>query len=165
MGNEFTYAQYGKGTTAGRYVLVCNSVSVGDWVNDFKTDYKLVTPVQVRHNFWASYPVLDGSFPAIVWEHSFTVYHSATNYKGFIDWYYNLFNIYQAQPAQLSLYDEALNTGSSTLAAPVCIDFGACYLQDGPRLKQPEALLMYAAGMAEVKFIGSVQPIVDASTI
>lgn len=149
---------WGTASTGGRYHLLTNSIVVGDWVLSYKTEMKLITDVMKRHNFWATTVKLDGSYPALVYEHSFQIYKESLDYKQFAQWFTGLYSLYQGSTYSLQLTDGAN-------ADYLFVDYGSCYFQDGPRLKTPDELLMFSAGLTEFKFVGSAAPTIIVSPL
>ena len=146
---------YGTGTTAGSYILKFNNVTLGDWVENFKTIQKR-TPVQLRNNFWSKTMVMDGYYPAVTYEHEITIYNEEASKAAFIS-FFNAFTDYFYETAK-SL--KIINV--SGVSDVDLVDFGSCFLQEPPALKNPDALLLHAAGMITLRFVGNTKPTVTS---
>jgi hypothetical protein len=145
-------ASYEDATTAGNYTLTHSGVTLGNWVNDYTSNPRLATEVQQRHNLWSTVVILDGSDPALVWDHEFTVYTESGSMHGFMNKYFetsNRFYVNRARPLRIQSGD----TNS------VVIDFGNCYFV-GQGLGEPSSLLLHRAGMLKLKFWGTQTPTV-----
>lgn len=140
---------YLSATTAGNYILKFGGFTLGTWVEKFTSSMKRHNEVQVRHNFWSTAVVLDGQFPAIVYEHEFTLYADAVSRETFAEEFHDFSDYFSGLENLLEIQDAD--------GASIC-SFGMCYLTGQPELKTPEALLMFAAGFVALKFIGRTKP-------
>ncbi len=129
--------------------LVFSGTTLGNHVHSWTPTPRRTTPIDERHNFWATTVVLDGSYPQLVWDHEFLVYTEPTtpNKYAFAKDFLAYMNYVTGDPQDLRL-----KVGSTTVVA--C---GSCYL-DIPSLSDPEDLLLYEAGIVHFKFIGTSIP-------
>jgi len=148
-----------------RQVLVFGSTQIGSRVHSFRSTFRRATPVKVRHSYWSTQPILDGGYPAIVWDHTFTVYTEAGSVLGLAEEFFDLVSKVSGETQSLQLKPTLVtSTTSSGLVAAVTVttpvkDFGNCYLQDSPELSQPEQFLMSCAGMFTLQFLGTTKPV------
>jgi len=108
----------------------------------------------VRHNFWDTTVLLDGSYPALLWEHEFVLYTEGSSLSNFANIFVGLSDRVAAAPTSLKI---------SYVASPTLtlVDFGDCYMQDKPTLIKPDMLLHQEAGFIRVSFLGSTKPVVS----
>ncbi len=92
---------------------------------------------------------MDGRYPAIYYQHDFMLYREKGSRDLFAKDYNNLVDLITDLPANLTL-----NDGDT---ATVIADFGACYF-DSAAMKNPDALLLHAAGFINLKFVGATKP-------
>lgn len=134
-----------------RLVLVYNTTTLGTYLHGFVSFVSRATPINVRHNFWDSTVVLDGSYPAQVWEHNFVLYHEAANLKAFADDFLALSDQFYGTAATLKISLASSPSGTY-------MTFGSCLLQDKPALQKPDLLLQQQAGFFGLSFLGSIKP-------
>lgn len=134
------------GTT--QFTLVFSGTTLGEHVHSLRTARKLATAVNPRHNTWATYVVLDGNYPALVWNHVFTIYNEESSRTDYANWYWGISSIYSNKPYSLELQDGKGNT---------VVSFGDCQLFDDSQ-KEPQELLIAAAGLLELHFYGTTCP-------
>jgi hypothetical protein len=103
--------------------------------------------VEVIHNHWASQALLDGQYPAIVYEHEFVISKESTGRVGYIGDYLSMTSYMTADPQTVELE----NNGNTAMW------FGECYL-DKPEQAEPEDMLLVEAGLIRLRFIGTVLP-------
>lgn len=134
-----------------RLTLVYSGTTLGTYLHGFTTSYGRATPVNIRHNFWDTTVLLDGSYPALVWNHEFTLYTENGSVAGFAKDFIGLSDkiVGTAQDLRISY----ANSPALTL-----LQFGNCYLDDAPSVQQPELLLLQSAGFIKVKFLGNTKP-------
>lgn len=146
-------ASYGSATTAGNYTLVFSGGMLGSWVEKFTSTPRRLTEIQERQNFWSTSVILDGSYPAFVYDHEFTLYTENGSLLGFIKDFYGLHSKFtnRARPLRLML-------GDTTSPA---VDFGDCYLKQFGA-DEPQDLLLHRAGMLKLQFVGTSVPTVIA---
>jgi hypothetical protein len=130
------------------YTLTFSSMPVGTRVHAFKTDIQRATEVNVRHNFWGNKIILDGSYPAIIWNHTFIVYTERPNVKDFVNAFFAMSNFFTGVPRTLTVVS---SFGTE-------IDFGSCYMSNPVELSSPDHLLQHKAGFIQLGFVGSVRP-------
>jgi hypothetical protein len=135
-----------------RFVLLYNSIQVGTYVHGFLSSFARATPINVRHNFWDTSVILDGSYPALVWDHDITLYTESGSLKGLAEQYFALSTLVSGVPAPLTI---------SYASSPglALINFGSCLLNDRPGVQKPEQLLLQEAGFFTVSFLGSTKPV------
>lgn len=140
---------YGEATTAGNFTLVHSGTALGLWIDAWNTKARRLTEIAERQNFWSQQVILDGSYPALAWDHSFTVYSEANSLNTYINSYVALANRIQSRAYPLEIW-----SGTST---PVVWYFGNCYLKDFGQ-EEPKDLMLHAAGMIRLNFVGTVIP-------
>lgn len=141
---------YGQATTAGNYTLVCSGSTIGNWVESFVTKERRLNEVTERTSFWSTTTRLDGSYPALIFKHTFTVYFEAASRELFAKAFFDITNHFHGVGSPLFLI--------SGYTSPVTIFFGNCYLTQEPQLKNPDALLLHSAGMISLEFTGTLVP-------
>ena len=129
------------------FTLSFSGTSLGDSVHTLQASFQRLTQVAQRHNFWATNVLLDGGYPALVYEHTFVIYKEAAGRVEYVDYFYDLANQIVADPQEL-----LLKAGGNNVFA-----FGDCYLANTDQ-KEPSDLLMLAAGMSQLTFWGTVIP-------
>ncbi len=134
-----------------RLVLVYNTTTVGTYLHGFVSSVSRATAINVRHNFWDITALLDGSYPAQVWEHNFVLYHEAANLKQFADDFLGLSDLF---------YGTATGLRISLASSPsgTYMSFGSCLLQDKPVLQKPDLLFQQQAGFFGLSFLGTTKP-------
>jgi len=142
-------ASFDDATTAGNYTLTHSNSMLGNWVDAFNSKFARLTDIARRQNFWASSVLLDGSFPAQVWDHTFRLYTEAGSLGEFYEKFLRLHDAIGSSPATLVINDgDTVNT---------VIGFGLCYLS-GADLEVPENFLLHRAGFITVAFVGNTRP-------
>lgn len=136
-----------------KFTLVFSGTTLGDHVHTYQSKPVRVSEIDAKHNFWASSAILDGSYPALVWEHQFSLYKSATNEVEFVRFFVNLATHVNSRPLPLELKYE-----TQTVVA-----FGSCYL-DVSEHEEPDSLLHTAAGLVSLRFRGTSLPSVSTIT-
>ena len=61
------------------YTLVFSGDTIGTHIHDWKTTSRRMSEIAERQNFWASDVILDGRYPALVYEHVFMLYMESTD--------------------------------------------------------------------------------------
>ena len=141
-------SEYGSTT----FTLVFSGTNVGDSVHSMLSNFRRVTEVSLRHNLYSPKLLLDGSYPALIWEHAFEVYNEESWQIPQIQAFYDLRTLINSRPQELQL--------QSNVGTPV-IAFGNCYLQE-PRQEEPEDMLLAAAGVWALKFLGTDVPSISS---
>lgn len=136
-----------------RFTLVFSGTIMGTTLDGFTAEPRRVSEIIVKQNFWASKAVVDGSYPALVWNHRFRVFTEAGSIGGFVEKFLNMSDWIAGVPYPLTI---------ATSLGPH-IAFGNCYLQN-PSLSLPERLLMQRAGFVEVEFVGNTKPTLVSTT-
>lgn len=145
------------------YELRFDSVNIGTQVHEYRPGLTRNTNINERHNLWWTNMVLDGEYPAMVYSHSFQVYHTTPSVAAvpsvsppmrgnelFYKWFLDFASVHTThRPKTLELLDFG--------TANVRFDFGLCYLQQA-NPNTPEALLLFSAGVVELTFLGSTLP-------
>lgn len=131
-----------------KYTLVFSGTTLGDHLHGFHSRFRRATEVRARHCFWDSDVILDGSYPALIWEHTFTLYTESGSVVGFTQEFLNLADHIQGTPLNLKII---------TSVGTLVLDFGSCYLQE-PDLEKPDMLLFQKAGFVNARFIGNTKP-------
>ncbi len=144
-------ASYDDATTAGNFTLIHSTVMLGNWIEDFNSSFGRLTPIARRQNFWSSDIILDGRYPAQVWDHTFKLYTEGGSLGELYDKFLDIYDQIHSDPATLTI-----NDGDT---ATELFQFGACYLEDAS-LETPEAFLKYNAGLITVTFVGNTRPTV-----
>ena len=136
-------------STYGSHVLtlVYSGTTLGDHIHGMQTMPQRMTAVRRCHNFWASVPVLDGRYPALVYEHTFLVYNEEVSELDYLRWYAELAQQIAGDPYPLEV---RINDN-------VAVAFGNCYVEPASQ-KEPDTLLLHAAGVVELPFIGTDIP-------
>jgi hypothetical protein len=132
--------------TQGQYILSFNGVPIGSWIDGFSTNVRRVNAVGIRQNFWSSVTVLDGKYPALVYEHTFQVFFEAISREALAQAYMALTTFYLNR-----VYPLAIIGGFG-------MSFGNCYLEEGPTMKEPDILLRHRAALISLKFLGNTRP-------
>ena len=141
----------GDASTVGNRTLEFNSIQVGNWVESFNSTWRRTSDIQEVQCFWANEAILDGGFPALIWEHEITIYDEEADRKTFADFFVDLGDKVNASRQSLEIV-----AASASYAA---VDFGLCYIQP-PELVEPDALLLFEAGFVTLRFIGTTKPVV-----
>lgn len=134
-----------------RYALEFNGSNIGTYVHGFQSSFQRVTAINPRHNFWDTTVLLDGSYPALVWDHKFVLYTEGTSLNDFAVKYLNLADLVAGSAAALKIVNASSPSG-------VLLNFGSCYFSASPELQKPELLLLQEAGFITVSFLGSTKP-------
>jgi len=129
------------------FTLAFSGSAVGDHVYSSKSKSRMVARPSERQNYWSSQVVLDGRYPALVYDHDFVVYRETEYRLDYAKWYYELAQRIDGDPHAL-----ALKIGDDVVVA-----FGDCYLLE-PQQQEPDSLLLQAAGMVVVSFLGTSIP-------
>lgn len=154
-------ASFDDAVTAGNYTLVFSGVripssawipGVNGWVETFTSNYRRLTSINERQNFTAASVILDGRFPAQVWEHEFRLYTETGSLGQFAELVYKFHDEINELPLPLSIHDG--DTANSV------VDFGNCYIEP-VELDEPSELLLHAAGFVRVTFFGTTRPVVN----
>lgn len=132
------------------YTLAFPTSLVGDRVHSYNTSVKRATEINVRQNLWASYVILDGRYPALVYQHDFEIYMEKTTPRLYTK---ALFDIVRTMVTS----DPMALTMKNGLTSSDVIAFGQCYLVP-PEQSKPEELMMLEAGLFKVKFMGTECP-------
>lgn len=146
-------ASYGNATSAGNFTLVFSGGLLGSWVEGF-TSVPRRSEIAERQNFWSTDTILDGSYPALTWDHEFTLYTEAGSVGGFMNSYFALANKFYSRSRPLRI---CWGTEVSSLR----VDFGNCYMKPFS-LENPSELLLHRAGMIKLAFVGTQTPTVIA---
>jgi hypothetical protein len=141
-------------TGFARHTLTVSSNILGTYVHGFNSGFSRPTPIAVRHNFWDTTVLLDGSYPALLWEHEFVLYTEGGSLGGLAATFLNISDKVVAAAVPLKITYAASPTVT-------LVDFGSCYLQDKPSLIKPDMLLHQEAGFIRVSFLGSTKPTVS----
>lgn len=142
----------------GKYTLIFSGSLVGTFVHGWTTTPRRLTDVNVRHNFWSQQAILDGHYPAVVWDTRVTLYTESGSVIGFIKDFVAFGELItpNAQSTQIRRQVGSVSTPTD----PVVADFGNCYMTSGPDLRQPDMLLFTRAGMVVLDFIGNTHPVI-----
>ena len=155
-------ASFDGATTAGNFTLVFSGVripssawipGVNGWVETFRSEPSRLTPIARRQNFTAPNIILDGRFPAQVWDHEFVLYTETGSLGQFAEVLFKLQDEIRDLPVDLRIEDG--DTGD------VIFEFGPCYINAPASLEEPSELLMFRAGFIRISFVGSTRPIVN----
>ena len=146
-------ASFGSASTAGNFTLIFSGVRLGDWVDVFKSDERRLGEIAERQNFWSTNVILDGGYPAFVFDHEFVLYTESGSLEGYLKRYlgFNGHNTSRPQPLKMHYGDTS---------SPV-VDFGNCYLK-GRTQEEPSDLLQHRAGKIRLQFTGTLAPTVVA---
>lgn len=144
--------------TFGQFVLSWNGIPIMSWIERYKVTPRRKNEAQERQNFWSPNVYLDGKYPALVWDHEFTMYYDGgrnvpppdrwdfvPNYISFVD------DLVTDLPYPLLIVDDV---------GKIAFDLGYCYFISPQELVSPEALLMYSAGLIKLRFKGNTKPVV-----
>lgn len=160
-------SEYGNATTADQFSLIFDDEEIGDWVESWEPKFKRITDISRIHNLWTNTVLLDASFPALLWTHTFTLYKEGTVLKDYVDSTLDLADQIKDTPKPLVLrcttMTSASSAGSLSFDVATCVAFGACVL-DQTFLHDPQELLLHTAGLFKVRFIGTEKPITEAGT-
>lgn len=138
------------------YTLVFSGTNVGDTLYAYLHSSRRATDLHVRHNLWASQATVDGRYPAVVWEHKFTVFKEQDTPHGYVKHLFDqVLTLVHSDPLPLAVHRKDND-------AQVIL-FGSCYLQEHPKQTDPTDLLLHAAGIYNLGFIGTSDPTVVAS--
>jgi len=155
-------ASFDEATTAGNYTLVFSGVripssawipGVNGWVETFQSNPSRLTEIQRRQNFTSSIVLLDGRFPAQVWDHEFVLYTETGSLGQFAELFFKLQDEIRNDPVDLRIEDG--DTGNAVF------EFGPCYINAPASLEEPTELLMFRAGFIRISFVGNTRPIVN----
>lgn len=123
---------------------------LGDTVHAYLSGWKLATPEAIRHNFWAGTPTIDVTYPALVWEHNFTVYMEKPTRGQYVKGFMDVIRTCVASRARhLMVVQETTNRH--------ILSFGMCNFVASEQ-ETPENFLMHAAGLFRVRFLGTAIP-------
>lgn len=129
------------------YTLVFSGSTIGDHIHDLKTTYGRLTEIAQRQNFWASDVILDGRYPALVFEHTFTLYKNSGGAVDYAKMFFALANKIEGDPRSLV----------AKIKSTTVISFGDCYMEP-PEQQEPDSLLLTEAGLFTLKFLGTQIP-------
>lgn len=155
-------ASFESATTAGNFTLVFSGVRIPSsawipgvigWVESFRSNPSRLTPIARRQNFTSSIVILDGRFPAQVWDHEFVLYTETGSLGQFAEVLFRLQDEIRSEPVDLRIEDG--DTGNAIF------EFGACYINAPASLEEPSDLLMFRAGFIRISFVGNTRPIVN----
>lgn len=142
-------------TTAGNFTLVHSGVtlpvSTTAWVEYFTTEFERLTPIAERHNFWGNKVILDGSFPAQIWRHEFTLFTETGSLGGFFEAMLSLHDRIEGLPRPLTI-----NDGDTTT---IIYNFGECYLVSAEP-EEPSEFNKFKTGLIRASFVGNTRPTV-----
>jgi len=140
---------------AQAFDLYFNSSAVGDELQGMTITPRLVEDIRERHNFWAAAAIVDAGYPAFIWEYTCPVYVEKASRLAFASWYVDLTTLAGSGAGNLASLLVKIDTDT-------VIDCGTCGFAGITALKEPESLLWYAAGVVELKFLGTVKPTVTS---
>lgn len=134
----------------GTFTLIFSGTTLiqSHYVQSMKTTFKRLTTVAQRQNLWAPNVILDGRYPAQVWEHNFLLYTEVvSNPIQFAHRFWDT-ELKIDGSAQLLVMQESLVDR---------VNFGSVYL-DVSSLENPSDLLLYRAGFLRLRFVGTTLP-------
>lgn len=131
------------GTGVSSAVSFPTSHFVQGWVPKFRR----LTDIQQRQNFWCNDVILDGRFPAQVWEHEFNIFTEAVSVTEFAQRYTDLQSLFFSVASTLVIQENGSNK----------IILGPCLMQP-PALEQPREQLQFRAGFLRIRFLGTTAP-------
>jgi len=130
--------------------LVYSGTSVGDHLHAIdEISPSRLNPVQRQNNYWSTSTLLDGRYPATIWEYTFTVYQEDTDSLEFVRSFTSL--------ANTGLNDNNVRSLEVQNDSGTVIAFGDCYYE-GQKLSGPDAFLLGAAGLIQLQFVGTQVP-------
>lgn len=153
-------ASFDDATTAGNYTLIFSGVRIpssawisgtNGWIQSFKSSYSRLTDIQRRQNYTSTIVILDGRYPAQVWEHEFVLYTESGSLGQQAEILYKLHDEIDGVSYPLRMEDG--DTGTAV------IEFGNCLILPAS-LDEPQELLLHRAGFVRVTFLGNTRPIV-----
>lgn len=136
-----------------QFVLSFGSVTLGEHIHAVASEPALYEEPKVRNNFWSTTVILDGSYPAVYWMHSFIVFINTADRVTFANTFYY-------QSTHLSTIGTVVVKGSDGNAI---ISYGQCVPQ-GYALSEPQELLFTQGGLVEFKFLGNTLPTTLSTT-
>ena len=125
-----------------------STIIQSSFVQSFRTSFRRAVPVAQRPKLWSPTVILDGNYPAQVWQHDFLLYNEASTPCDFAEEFIDLETKISSFAIPIVLQDNAVDR----------IDFGSCFLEP-PSLAQPQELLLYRAGYIRVRFLGNTRPV------
>lgn len=154
-------ASFEDATTAGNFTMIFSGVripssawipGVNGWVQSFNSKFERLTEIIRRQNFTSTIVLLDGRFPAQVWEHELVLYTETGSIGQMAEVIYKFHDEIQGLSAPLTI-----NDGDTANAV---FEFGNCLILPA-EMEQPTELLLYRAGFIRVTFVGNTRPIVN----
>lgn len=134
----------------GQFTLTFSTVTFpnSSFVQGWAPSFKRLTGVQQRQNFWCNEVLLDGRFPAQVWEHTFNIFTEAVSVVEYAQRFTDLESFFFSDPTTLVIQENSVDK----------IVLGGCYLQP-PNLEEPRELLQFRAGFLRIIFLGNSRPV------
>lgn len=135
---------------AGQQTLIFSGSTLlqSHFIQSMRSSWRRLTAIQRRQNLWAPNVILDGRYPAQVWEHEFLVYTEANSTPlEFAHLFWGMESKVTSTPQLLVLQEN----GSDR------VNFGSCYLEVS-NMDEPKELLLYRAGFMKVRFLGNTSP-------
>lgn len=143
---------------------ITSNTLVGDllgWtIFGFKMKSYRLTPIQKRQNYWAQFVILDGRYPALVWEHEFQATLIASTPLQFVQQFLNLAGDPPVDANPLPLVLRANTNG----VVQDIIAFGNCYMDTSDQGDPKEGFLYSAAGGVNFRFLGTKVPSILINT-
>lgn len=138
---------------ARHYTIATTPMDLSSYkVFGMMSNFKRLTEIAKVQNFWSSNVILDGRYPALVWEHEFLVSRVDSlvmnSYSSYIDF---ASGAVQGTPKPLHLIHP---TAGSIIA------FGDTYF-DSVTPQSPDQFLVATANIFKLKFIGNTKPSVS----
>lgn len=127
--------------------LIFSGNTIGSRVQYFNSNFRYLTEIAERQNFWSRVPILDGSYPCLVWDHEISLYVETTNVTSYLEEWRRLHTFINSRPQGLKIQ----TTGNSLYDV---VAFGDVYMKP-PDQETPEGLMMFASGMWKLHFIGT----------
>jgi hypothetical protein len=135
----------------GQWTLVFSTATVtfptSSFVQAWTPKFRRLTAVQERQNFWCNDVIIDGRFPAQVWEHEFNIFTEAVSVTEYAQRYTDLQSLFLSDPTTLVIQENAADK----------IVLGGCYMRP-PGLEEPKELLQFRAGFLKIMFLGNKAP-------
>ena len=132
------------------HILTFNGSVVGTRIVGYQVTTKRITPVSVRHNFWASRGLMDGRYPALLWEHTFLIFDERDTVTDYTNAVHSLSReLVTSNPQPLLIKSEG--------ASLTIFNLGNCYIEGGGH-SDPSDLLLFQAGIYNAKFISVTTP-------
>ena len=130
--------------------LVYSGATLGDHLHSIdEISPSRMTPVSRQQNYWSNSPLLDGRYPAVIWEYTFTVYQEEADELEFVRGF--------ATMANTGLNDANARSLEVKNSEGIVVAFGDCYYE-GQKLTGPDAFLLGAAGLIQLQFVGTQVP-------